>query len=73
MENTIPSASDVRERLAGLTRAQLVELSEKTSTPFTTLLKIRSGETQDPKLETVRSVWPSLCGKKRRPSKQEAV
>ena len=73
MQNAIPSAEDVRKKLADLSRAQLIELAEKTDTPFHTLRKIKSGETLDPKLETVRAVWPTLCGKKRRPSKQEAV
>lgn len=75
MENTIPSSADVRDRLAGLSRAQLVQLAEQTGTPFTTLLKIRRGETQDPKLETVRSIWSALVAiarPKRRPSKAEA-
>jgi len=72
MQNEIPSAAEVRERLEALSRSQLIELAEKTDTPFHTLRKIKSGETLDPKLETVRAVWPTLCGKKRRPSKQEA-
>ena len=67
MQKAIPSIAEVRERLAALTRPQLVELSEKTGAPFHTLLKIRRGETLDPRLETVRAVWPHIANKRAKP------
>lgn len=60
METNIPSAQEVRERLALLTRAQLITLAKKAGVPFTTLQKIQRGETEDPRIETVRSIWPEL-------------
>ena len=60
METNIPSAQEVRERLARLSRADLTALAKKTGVPFTTLQKIQRGETEDPRIETVRSVWPEL-------------
>lgn len=60
METNIPSAQEVRKRLAKLTRAELTVLAKKTGVPFTTLQKIQRGETEDPRIETVRSVWPEL-------------
>lgn len=48
--------------LLNLGHAQVQELSAKTRTPFTTLWKIRSGETDNPRLETVRAIWPELSG-----------
>ena len=60
MSTTIPSASDVTQRLKLLDNQQLRALSEKTGAPFTTLWKIRSGVTEDPRIETVRLIWPEL-------------
>jgi predicted transcriptional regulator len=56
----IPSADQVRARLQGLSHAQVKALAEASAAPFTTLWKIRSGETADPRIETVRSIWPHL-------------
>jgi len=61
MTTSIPSADDVRARLQTFGRAQLIALSERTGTPFTTLWKIRSGETADPRIDTVRAIWPELA------------
>lgn len=60
MQTDIPSAAAVRARLETMKRAQLVALAKQTDVPFTTLWKIRSGETADPRLETVRKVWPVI-------------
>ena len=60
MTTSIPSPGDVRARLQTLGRSQLIALSERTGAPFTTLWKIRSGETADPRIETVRAIWPEL-------------
>lgn len=70
MDPQIPSAIDVRAKLAAMSRAQLVALAAKTGTPFTTLIKIQRGETEDPRLETVRSIWPELIGAEGAPEPQ---
>lgn len=62
MTMQIPSAADVRARLGVLSRSQVIALAEKTGVPFTTLNKIRRGETEDPRIETVRLVWPEISG-----------
>lgn len=58
--NTIPAPSDVRAKLAALTHAQVLALAERAGVPFTTLWKVRSGETMNPRLETVCAIWPEL-------------
>ena len=60
--NPIPTPIDLRSRLAALTHAQVQELARKTAVPFTTLWKVRGGETANPRLETVRAIWPELIG-----------
>jgi predicted transcriptional regulator len=56
----IPSAEHVRHALQALTYAQTAELARISGVPFTTLWKVRSGETTDPRLETVRQFFPLL-------------
>ena len=53
MEQKIPTAADIRGRLVLLGHAQAKELSKISGVPFTTLWKIRSGETANPRIETV--------------------
>lgn len=60
MDIAIPSSAEVRSRLQGLTHAELQGLATASQVPFTTLWKIRSGETSDPRLETVRQLWVVL-------------
>lgn len=67
MNAHIPSAEEVRHRLQAMTHAQVQELSSKSGAPFTTIWKIRSGETSDPRVTTVRAIWPHLS-----PSKAKA-
>lgn len=62
MSTHIPSAAELRARLAELGHAQVQALAARASVPFTTLWKIRTGETADPRLETVRAIWPELIG-----------
>jgi predicted transcriptional regulator len=50
----IPSAAEVRADLARLDRPQIIELERLSDVPFRTLWKIRSGETQNPGIDTVR-------------------
>ena len=54
MQQTIPSASEIRVRLKVLSHADLRVLSATSGVPFTTLWKVRSGETPNPGIETVR-------------------
>ena len=69
MEGTIPSTSKVRSQLEKLGHAKLQRLAVISGVPFTTLWKIRSGETTNPGLETVRKFFPkvreALHGKQR--------
>lgn len=60
MSLAIPSAADVRQELGKLGHAQMQRLAEESGVPFTTLWKIRSGETDNPRLETVRQFLPRL-------------
>ena len=71
MTTEIPTAAEVRERLQRLSWAQLQQLCRQVGAPFTTVWKLRSGETADPRLETVRLLWPSLSEMKA-PQKEAA-
>jgi len=68
MRSKFPTPDEVRGKLQGLDRASLKSLSDSARVPFTTLLKIRSGETRDPQLSTVTAIWPELA-KRRQPAK----
>ena len=54
MKSQIPPLSSIRQALRELNTAQVRRLADKTKIPFTTLWKIRSGETKNPGVETVR-------------------
>ena len=54
MNTPIPSAADISARLADLKSPQLQRLAELSGVPFHTLLKIKSRETKDPRIDTVR-------------------
>ena len=54
MTPDIPSSQAIRGRLLGLGHAQLQALSVASGVPFTTLWRVRSGETANPGIETVR-------------------
>lgn len=60
MTSTIPAAKDIRAALEGLGHAQMHELSRLSSVPFTTLWKVRQGETENPGIETVRKFMPHV-------------
>jgi hypothetical protein len=62
MQQAIPSAADVRARLETLTAAALEALAQRSGVPITTLIKVRNGQTTNPRLETVRQFWPELIG-----------
>jgi len=54
MNTSIPATADIKARLAQLSHAQVQHLSSESGVPFTTIWKVRSGETQNPGIETVR-------------------
>ena len=55
MSTPIISGEEVRRRMADLSLKDLETLAEKSKVPFTTLYKIKRGETLNPGLETVRA------------------
>ncbi len=57
MSTSIPPVASIRDRLAGLSHAQVQQLSRQSSVPFTTIWKIRDGTTENPGMETVRKFW----------------
>jgi predicted transcriptional regulator len=61
MKAEIPSAETLRNSLAALDAAALRRLSKLSGVALTTLWNIRSGETADPRLETVRQFVPHLA------------
>ena len=56
----IPPIARVREKLGGLTKAQLEKISDASGVPTSTLMKIRHGVTQNPGIETVRAFYEFL-------------
>ena len=60
MNTDIPSALRVREWLQPLAKPQLQRLADLSGVPFGTLWKIRSGDTKDPRIETVRQIAPHV-------------
>lgn len=54
MDTSIPSAQDVRDKLAPLNMRELELLAERSGVPFTTIYKIQRGETKNPGIETLR-------------------
>jgi predicted transcriptional regulator len=56
----IPSAATVAATLRPLRYNHLEALSLQSGVPFSTLLKIRSGETPNPRIDTVGQFWPHL-------------
>lgn len=60
MNTEIPAAADVQAALKGLGHAQMQRLSELSDVPFTTLWKVRQGNTGNPGIETVRKFLPHI-------------
>lgn len=58
--SVIPAAADVRDALVALSYSQMQELSKRSEVPFTTLWKIRAGETTNPGIETVKKFFPLI-------------
>ena len=61
MNSEIPSTAQVRLQLQGLPDNGLREVADKSGVPFTTLWKIRAGETVNPGIETVRKFYHFLA------------
>jgi predicted transcriptional regulator len=60
MDATIPAAVEVQATLKALSHSQMQELARLADVPFTTLWKVRSGETANPGIETVRKFVPHI-------------
>lgn len=60
MNSSIPTAAEVQAQLMRLGHAQMHELSRLSGVPFTTLWKVRAGDTTNPGLETVRKFMPHV-------------
>ena len=60
MVTGIPSGTDVRHALLKLSHSQMGALAAASGVPFTTLWKMRSGETSNPGIETVRKFMPHV-------------
>ena len=57
MVEQFPSSEDVRKRLKPLTDQQVQALAKGSGVSYFTLLKIRSGVTKNPGIETVGQFW----------------
>jgi predicted transcriptional regulator len=55
-----PSSEDLQALLKPLTLRHLTALSALSEVPVSTLYKIRSGDTPNPGIETVRSFMPHI-------------
>lgn len=62
MQANIPSAKELRELLAPMRYSDIRRISEASGVPFGTLWKVRSGETENPGIETVRSFLAHMDG-----------
>lgn len=71
MQSPIPSATDVRSKLEPLKLAELEALAERSGVPITTIIKVRNGQTANPRLETIRAIWPELIGAEGAPATPE--
>lgn len=57
---TLPDTATIRASLMALGHAQMQALAAVSGVPFTTLWKIRSAETRNPGIETVRQFLPHI-------------
>lgn len=53
MQSKIPTAAEIRGLLESVSHAQMQDLAVRSGVPFTTLWKIKNGETENPRIETV--------------------
>lgn len=60
MDAQLPSAEEIRGRLAPLTLRQIERLADLSGVPATTIYKIKRGETKNPGVETLRQFMPHV-------------
>lgn len=60
MSDKIPSTETVRGLLQRLRLAEMDRIAVLSGVPFATLMKIRTGQTMNPGIETVRKFMPLL-------------
>jgi hypothetical protein len=56
----VPSPDEVAAALQPFSDAQLHRLASRSGVSYFTLLKIRQGQTEDPRIGTVSQFWPHL-------------
>ena len=57
MNKVMPSAKDIKRQLDAMPSDRLRQIAEAAGVPFTTLWKIKTGETVNPGIETVRRFY----------------
>jgi predicted transcriptional regulator len=67
MNINIPPIKDVQAELQPLGHAEMQELARLSTVPFTTLWKIRAGDTLNPGIETVRRFYGHIGAVKKKP------
>jgi hypothetical protein len=60
MRYNIPSAADLAAKLVPMQTRQLMLLQHLSGVPYHTILKIRGGQSANPRLDTVRRLAPHL-------------
>jgi predicted transcriptional regulator len=60
MKERLPSTKQVRAMLRPLTLLQVQEVGRSSGVPWTTIYKIKRGETVNPGMDTVRKFLPHL-------------
>ena len=73
MMKTLPTHEELRSALQGLNHAELNRLADAGQVPFPTLMKIRQGTTEDPRLSTVQRILANLPRKAKRTAQAEAT
>ena len=58
----VPTPEQVAAALQPFTDAQLEKLAQDSGVSYFTLLKIRQGHTEDPRIGTVSKFWPFVRG-----------
>ena len=73
MKQDLPSIDVIKSRLSDLNHAELNALVAASGVPFGTLMKIRQGDTKDPRLTTVRSILENLPRRAKHATKPAAT
>lgn len=56
----------IYQALCGMRRPDMRELAEQSGVPLHTILKIKSGETDNPKIKTVQALHDVIASKRRK-------